>query len=117
MQVNTLVNYEHPDQSLLVDNIQYIDSYIDFSQGLVVLKNIEMISDFKIIMSNLTMSNITFERGGNIMLFQQQISTPLQIMNSHFEHIYGGSIYLESGNLTNTDISNEIILTNVTANE
>ena len=117
LQVKTRVNYENTSQSLVIDNIQYIDSYINYFQNLVVFKNIEMISDFKIMMSGITMNNITFERGGNVMLFQQQTSTPLQIINLHFEHIYGGSIHIQSWNLADTDISTEIILTNVTVNE
>ena len=117
LQLRTIVNYENTTQSLIVDNIQYTDSYIEFAQDLVVFKNIEMVSDFQIIMSNIIMNNITFVRGGNLLLLQQQTSTPLQIINSHFEHIYGGSIHIESGNLANTDISTEVVLTNMTVNQ
>ena len=117
LQLRTIVNYENTTQSLIVDNIQYTDSYIEFAQDLVVFKNIEMVSDFQIIMSNIIMNNITFVRGGNLLLLQQQTSTPLQIINSHFENIYGGSIHIESGNLANSDISTEVVLTNMTANQ
>ena len=61
------------------------------------------------------MQNITFEQGGNLMLFQQQMDTPLVLSNSEISDILYGGITVKSFDLTNGEVKTKLTIENMTA--
>ena len=57
---------------------------IQFKDNLIKIDNIETDNDFYIAINNISFSGITFVRGGNLVLFQQQTSTKIIAYNCEF---------------------------------
>ena len=102
-------------KSMIMSNINYFDSVFEFPQDLIIFGNIESDSDFGVIIEDVTMYNLTFDRLGALFKLQHQTAVPLKISNSKFNNIYGSSIHLESANIENTNIMTMVEITNITA--
>ena len=66
--------------------------------------------------SDLEVSNIIFERGGNLFLFKHQTLYPAVLQNSVFQDVYFGGLELEWFNQVNSDYTTKLDVYNMTAN-
>ena len=98
-----------------ISNLTYVDSLIEFPQDLVSFINIETSNDFRIILSDISMSNITFERTGNLLRLGHQTQTILSIINANFYDLSGAQVSIKSSNLQNSDLKTKVIATNINA--
>ena len=85
------------NQTLTMSNSGYSNSTIQYSDNIINLKNIEIDSTLQLQIFNISMSGITFIRGGNLILFQQQTKSPMIVTNSLFQNIYGNTKWCDSG--------------------
>ena len=99
-----------------VNNLFYQNSTIPYSNNLVFFGNMENQVDFNIIFTNITFSNLIFERVGNMLNFQQQLKNPILFQNTLFSNITGGSITIESANKQRLDLPTKFVFQNLTAN-
>ena len=102
------------NQTLTMSNSGYSNSTIQYSDNIINLKNIEIDSTLQLQIFNISMSGITFIRGGNLILFQQQTKSPMIVTNSLFQNIYGGGIQFEAYNKNNLTLITSISFINMT---
>ena len=102
------------NQTLTISNVGYSNSTIQYADNMINLKNIEIDSTLQLQIFNISMSSITFIRGGNLILFQQQTKVPMIVTNSLFQNIYGGGIQFEAYNKNNLTLITNISFTNMT---
>ena len=98
-----------------ISNLTYADSYIEFSQDLVSFTSIETSNDFRIMLSDINMRNITFERTGNLLNLRHQTQTTLSIAGANFNNLSGAQISIKSSNLQNSDLLAKVTATNINA--
>jgi len=103
-------------KSLTIAGLSYTNSVIEFKQNFITFGEIETSTDFEIVIDNVTMKNLTFTRNGYLFKFQQQTATDLILSNCYFYGLNGGSIYIGSANLQNSDIRTKVTMKNITAN-
>ena len=101
-------------QTLPISNIGYSSSVLQYSDNMINLKNIELDSNLQIQIFNISMTDITFTRGGNVILFQQQTKAPMTVTNLFFKNIYGGGVQFEAYNKNNLTLTTNMKLTNMT---
>ena len=101
--------------ALPISNIGYINSTFEYSDSIINLKSIEIDSTLQLQISNILMSDITFIRDGNLILFQQQTKVPMIVTNSIFQNVYGGGIQFKAYNKNNLTLTTNIIFVNMTA--
>ena len=115
IEMGSVIETSNSSKSLQLSGIRYIDSVFEFSQALVVFGSIDIDTDFKIIIDDVKMQNLTFDRFGSMIVFEHQILIPIRMSNCQFSDIYGGNIYLESSNIENTAIKTSVEIINITA--
>ena len=101
--------------SFVLSNFTLINSDLEFSHDLISFTGVETSNDFQITLKDISMSNITFYRTGNLMNFEHQTNTILILDNAIFENIVGAQILIRSSNLQNSDLKTKISMTNITA--
>ena len=111
-----IINQSSSQAYFTVKNVSYQNSTIPYSNNLVYFGNIESQVDFDITFTNITFSNLIFERGGNMLYFQQQLKNPISFQNIFFSNITGGSITIESANKQRLDLPTKVVFQNLTAN-
>lgn len=103
------------DQYITIRNVLIKNCEYEFSMNLVEFGQIQPNGVFHITIDNITFQDITFIRGGNLILFKHQTKERLTIQNSSFQNIYYGSISVESYDQTENSESTKIELSNITA--
>ena len=111
----SLIVTSNTSKSITLSNIKYIDSVFEFPQDLIIFGNIETDSDFEMIIEEVMMYNLTFNRFGKLFRLGHQTAVPLKISNCQFNDIYGSSVYLESANRENLSSKTLVEMTNITA--
>ena len=114
-EMGSLLETSNSSKSLQLSGIRYTDSVFEFPQSLIMFENIEITSDFEIVIDDVMMSNLTFDRFGSMIMLEHQTVIPLKISNCQFNDIYGGNIHLESANIENTAIKTYVEMSNITA--
>ena len=84
LHLSSIYNTNITGKQINLSNIYYNDSVVQFKDNLIKIDNIETDNDFYIAINNISFSGITFERGGNLVLFQQQTSTKIIAYNCEF---------------------------------
>lgn len=102
--------------SINLSSINYSNSVFENQLDLVSLGNIETLTNLEINLSNIAMSNITFMTRGNLLKLQHQTQVPVIINNLNLNDITGGSIFIQSANLQNTQMATKVIMNNMNAN-
>jgi len=115
LRCSNLKNPNVANKSIRISDLSYKDSYFEYAQNLVRISDIETNSNLNIIFDQVKMSNLTFVRGGYLILFQQQTAEFLQLTNSVFTNINGGSIHVESYNKNNLGLTTNVKISNMTA--
>ena len=77
---NILVS-SNSSKSITLSDIKYIDSVFEFPQDLIIFGSIETDSDFEMIIEDVSMYNLTFNRFGSLFRFGHQTAIPLKISN------------------------------------
>ncbi|CAI2376317.1 unnamed protein product [Moneuplotes crassus] len=113
-QMNSISSNEANGSSVIFQNLAYHDCVFEFSESLILLKNLFSTSDFHFKFTDSKFYNIEFTRGGKIFDFEHQISTQVVVQDTTFTNITAGSIYLESFN-KNNDVTTLVLLSNITA--
>ena len=96
-------------------NDSILCKFINKYYSIINLKSIEIDSTLQLQISNILMSDITFIRDGNLILFQQQTKVPMIVTNSIFQNVYGGGIQFKAYNKNNLTLTTNIIFVNMTA--
>ena len=99
----------------VISNFIYKNSFFEFSEDLIWMRNIETVNEFRVMLTDINMNNITFFRTGNLLKFGHQTNTSLVFSDSMFQDLYGAQIYIQSSNLQNTNLKTKIEMTNITA--
>ena len=100
--------------ALPISNIGYSNSTFQNYDRIINFKNIEIDSKLQLQISNILMSNITFVKGGNLILFQQQTKVPMIVTNSLFKNIFGGGLQFNAYNKNNLTLTTNIMFINMT---
>lgn len=108
--INKVGSIAEENKRLLITNFTYENSYFKNGYTLFSPSNSEAVSKFEIILQNVTMSDLYFERTGNLFLFQQKSSIPFQLLNSYFSNITGGSIALKSQSTDSSNLLTKVII-------
>ena len=114
--LDKVINSPTSTKYFIINNILYTNGIIEYNNDLVILGDLETQVDFIISFTNITFSNLIFERGGNMLYFQQQLKNSVLVNNILFYNITGGSITIESANLQNLTTPTKVTFTNLTAN-
>ena len=114
--LDKVINSPTSTKYFMINNILYTNGVIEYNNDLVILGDLETQVDFIISFTNITFSNLIFERGGNMLYFQQQLKNSVLVNNILFYNITGGSITIESANLQNLTTPTKVTFTNLTAN-
>ena len=114
LHLSNIYNANLLGKSISLFNISYYDSLFQFQDNLIKIDGIETNNDFKITIKDITISGITFVRGGNLILFQQQTSTILTVSNTLFLNNNGGSIHFEAYNKNNPNLTTNMQFENMT---
>jgi hypothetical protein len=105
------------DQIMTLTNITYKNAYLYYSDDLIEFELIIPINTYQITINELTMQNITFERGGNLMYIQHQTNEQLILTNSVFQTITNAGILVDSFDQQQTDRPTKILMTNITVDD
>ena len=95
LHLNSIYNTNITGKQIIISNISYHDSLFQFQDNLIKIDNIETDNDFYIAISNIVVSGITFVRGGNLILFQQQTASLLIAYNCEFTNTIKNNNYLK----------------------
>ena len=99
-------------------DINIIDSQFEYKTDVLVFGNIKSEGIFQVTLDQWTLNNLTFSRGGSIMLFGHQSHEGVLVKNSEFTDITNSGIVIESSDQTvvNT-LPTKVTLVNITATE
>lgn len=114
--LDTLSNSDTNGSTFTLSNLVYQNTVIEYQNDMIIFEGVESESDFTITISDVTMSNISFTRGGNIFLFSQQTESNLILKNSHFSYIDSGTILLNWYNQQSSILS-KVTIQNITATQ
>ena len=92
-------------------NTTFRDWNFKFKQDLITISNILTQDQFYIVFNKLTFTNITFNQGGNLINFGQQMATQIALNDLVFTAITAGSFTLKSFNL-DVDYETKILIQN-----
>ena len=115
LTVNSIIAPANTSQSLLISEVAYRDSVIQFPQDLIRFTRVEIETDFSVIIENLNMENIEFERYGNTLMLAHHNLVPIQISGVNFTNLVGSSLHIESNNRVNS-IKTMVNIDNMYAN-
>lgn len=107
-----LVNELSSARQITMHNISYTDSYIDTQRTLISTDNLELDGDLSISMSDITFSGIHFYTKGDLILFQHQLSSPVEVDSLTITDITSGQIEIVTPDQDNTDISTQVSISN-----
>ena len=114
-EMGSLQEISNTSRSIRLSNISYTNSVLDFPQDLLIFDRVETNSDFELVISDVTMYNLTFTRFGNLLRLQHQTAVSMKISNCQFNDIYGGGILIESSNIENTNVRTVVEMNDITA--
>lgn len=110
-----LINKPSAAAFFRVNNIVYQDITIPNENDLVYFGGIENQDELSIVFTNMTFSNIVFDRGGNIMHLQQLLKNPILFQNILLSNIIGASIIVESISSQISGVLTKVAFKNLTA--
>ena len=114
LDLSNIYNSQITGKSVKISDISYTNSIIQYKDDLIIIEGIETYNDFTITIDNIVISNITFVRGGNIIVFEQQTAQTLVVTNSYFENNIGSSIHFEAYNKNNPTLKTNMKFVNMT---
>ena len=97
-----------------ISDISYINSNFQSTDNLVTLSSIEVNAALNISISNVLMTNITFENKGVLMLFEQQTNLIVVVTNCLFENTVNATLHFEPYNKNNPNLLTNIKFVNMT---
>lgn len=115
--LTNIYNAQIVGKSVAISSISYTNSVIQYDDNLIVIEGIETSNDFKITIDDIEFTNVTFVRGGNLVLFKQQTAQTLVVTNSYFANNSGSSIYFEAYylyNKNNLTLTTKMMFVNMT---
>ena len=92
---NTQQSYDI-DTHLTLTNVSISNGHYAYTENVIEFNSIKSNGVFQITLDQFTFSDITFERGGNLILFGHQQSDALVFKNSTFHKVVNGGINIES---------------------
>ncbi|CAI2380707.1 unnamed protein product [Moneuplotes crassus] len=93
-------------------NLSIKDAYLIQQRPMISTEGFISSSDFHVIFDNLTVSNITFRRIGEIFNFKHYLANPVVIKNSVFEDLSSASFYTEAIIYPDLSLSTRVIVDN-----
>jgi len=115
LQVSNSNQLKSISQSITVSNVVVSNSYFEFSDDLFVTGSVRSNNQFTMIFTNVTFSNIEFDKGGNLFLLQHQSPDQFLIQHITVTNVTSGGIDVSVFDQNSLNNKVRIQISNMTA--
>lgn len=105
------------DSYLKVSNVTHIDSEIKTTENIFSFEKITSSQTFTILLENFVFKHLYFEVKGNLIEFQHQLSSFVQVNNVEIYNVTHASIYVNSFDTSDLTINTKVKFWNVSASQ
>ena len=117
LTISNSQQYDSVNQELSITGISINNGVYPYKDDLMVFSNIQSAAIFQMNLRKLVIHNVTFNRGGNLILFSHQPSQALVFEDSSFSDITNAGIMMESFDQnTASELPTKVNMVNITAN-
>ena len=102
-------------QSLTVNNVTYMNSRSSSATELMKIYKMTTVGTYTIVLSDITFSNLTFDRNSKLMYLQHQLESSVEINNLKVSDVSFGGITVEAYEFNDFYNFTKVIINNMTA--
>ena len=114
LSFSKVVNPSSLSKTFTISNFQYTNSSFSDKNNLITLTKLEQSINFSIMFTNITFSSVSFNVSGNLLNFQQQLSSFTTVSGLAVTNTTNAQIYLQAANKQNTLLPVRVLFTNLT---
>ena len=114
LKVQTLTGNLTQNNMFLIQDLDIFNIDVTNSIDLITFTSLITYERYSIIISGVTFHDLNFLQGSNLFNFQHLINAPVQIVNGSFYDITGGKINVQSSTSSFSDLSTNLIMSNIT---
>ena len=96
LNINKISGVPRYSKYLNISNLEYSNSTFTDSNDIMTFTGMEQSIDFTISLTNIKFSSISFSTSGNLLLFQQQLSSPIVISSILLSNLTNAYILIEA---------------------
>ena len=114
LSFSKVVNPSSLSKTFTISNFQYTNSSFSDKNNLITFTKLEQSINFSIILANITFSSVSFNVSGNLLNFQQQLSSFTTVSGLAVTNTTNAQIYLQAANKQNILLPVRVLFTNLT---